>query len=211
MILETLSLGAIETNCYVLAVQEGAGAVIIDPGAEERKIRAVLARYDLHPELVVNTHGHYDHIGCDDKFNVPVAIHKDDVSFLKDPMLNLSGMFSVPYKTDAEIIPLEDKQVIEQGGITLEALHIPGHTPGGIALLLKSPQNNIVFTGDTLFCRGIGRSDLDGGDGALLIRKIKEKLFSLPDNTMVYPGHGPSTTIGEEKQHNPYFQTRGGG
>ncbi len=206
MIIEALSLGAMETNCYVLAAQEGAGAIIIDPGAEERKIRAVLARHDLHPALVVNTHGHYDHIGCDDKFNVPVAIHKEDASFLKDPMLNLSGKFCVPYKTEAKIIILEDKQLIEQEGIALEVLHIPGHTPGGIALLLKSPQNNIVFTGDTLFCQGIGRSDLAGGDEALLVRKIKEKLLSLPDNVTVYPGHGPSTTIGKEKRGNSFLK-----
>jgi glyoxylase-like metal-dependent hydrolase (beta-lactamase superfamily II) len=188
-----------QTNCYILAKVAGGEAVIIDPGAESRKIKAVLAKYKLKPAVVANTHGHYDHIGCDDEFQVPVLIHQDDTLFLNDPMLNLSGLFALPYKVGAKVITLEDGQIIEYAGITLKVLHIPGHTPGGVAFLLQAPQNNIVFTGDTLFCQGIGRSDLAGGDEALLIRKIKEKLLSLPDRTVVYPGHGPSTTIGEEK------------
>lgn len=205
MIFESITVGAMEVNCYILAEAINQDAIIIDPGAQLHKIEAVLKKFNLRPALVINTHGHYDHIGCDDKFGVPVMIHKDDASFLGDPALNLSGAFSVPYKAAVEIITLDDGQVIEHGGISFQVLHIPGHTPGGVALLLKSPQNNMVFTGDTLFRRGIGRSDLLGGDEALLMRKIKEKLLGLPDSTHVYPGHGPSTTIGEEKRTNPFL------
>jgi hydroxyacylglutathione hydrolase len=203
MILETINVGTMETNCYVLARGEGAQAVIIDPGAEERKIFAVLAKHRLKPGLVINTHGHYDHIGCDDKFNVPVVVHADDEIMLKDPRRNLSGMFALPYKVSSAIKTVQEKDMIELDGVHLEAWHIPGHTPGGMALLLKSPPGKVVFTGDTLFCQGIGRSDLDGGNEALLVESIRKKLLILPGDTLVYPGHGSATTISAE------LQTRG--
>jgi hydroxyacylglutathione hydrolase len=95
--------------------------------------------------------------------------------------------------------------VIELDGMRLKVLHIPGHTPGGIALLMEKPQDNIVFTGDSLFCQGIGRSDLPGGDELALIKYIKERLLTLSDDTIIYPGHGPSSTIGEEKKNNPFL------
>ena len=201
MIFETVSVGAMQVNCYILAGQEKGRAIIIDPGDQERKIKAALARHALVPALVVNTHGHYDHIGCDDKFGVPVYVHKDDVDFLKDPQLNLSGVFSLGYKVASAIMPLEDAQVLGVDGIELEVMHLPGHTPGGIALLLRKPAQRIVFTGDTLFAQGIGRCDLVGGDETLLIQSIRQKLFALADDTRIYPGHGPASTIGEEKQH----------
>jgi len=205
MIIENIPVGALESNCYVLASGEGKEAIIIDPGAEERKIRNVLDRHKLKPAIVINTHGHYDHIGADDKFGVPVYIHKLDSAMLKDPMLNLSGMFSLAYGVKSEIKTLEENQIIAHDGIELKVLHIPGHTPGGIALVLMKPDKHVVFTGDTLFCQGIGRSDLEGGDGELLVKAIKEKLLRLPSDTVVYPGHGPSTTIEEEKRGNPYL------
>jgi glyoxylase-like metal-dependent hydrolase (beta-lactamase superfamily II) len=205
MILETITIGAMEVNCYILARSEGQEAIIIDPGAEERKIGAALAKYQLRPGIVVNTHGHYDHIGCDDKFGVPVFIHKKDAPFLTNPLLNLSAVYAFPYKAAVQIATLEDKQLIEHAGLTLEVLHLPGHTPGGIALLLKKPQGKIVFSGDTLFCQGIGRTDLAGGDETLLLESIKERLLSLPADTVVYPGHGPATTIGEEKLNNSFL------
>ncbi|MCX5714111.1 MAG: MBL fold metallo-hydrolase [Candidatus Omnitrophica bacterium] len=203
MILEIINVGAMEVNCYILAESQGQDAIIIDPGAQVHKIKAALEKHNLKPAMVINTHGHYDHIGCDDKFNVPVMIHKYDAPFLEDPVLNLTALFFVPYKVAAKIVSLEDNQIIEHVWISLEVLHIPGHTPGCIGLLLKSPQDNIVFTGDTLFYQGIGRADLSGGDEALLIRKIREKLFILPDDTKVYPGHGPSTSIGDERGRFP--------
>jgi len=205
MILETVVVGALESNCYVLALKECGSAIIIDPGAEEHKIRKVLDTHKLKPALVINTHGHYDHIGADDKFGVAVYIHKLDAAMLKDPMRNLSGLFSLAYGVKSEVKTLEEGQVIAQDGIELKVLHIPGHTPGGIALVLTKPDGHIVFTGDTLFCQGIGRSDLEGGDGELLVRCIREKLLVLPPDTVVYPGHGPQTTIEEEKRENPYL------
>ncbi|MCX5707071.1 MAG: MBL fold metallo-hydrolase [Candidatus Omnitrophica bacterium] len=205
MILETITVGVMDTNCYVLAAAKNSEALIIDPGAEERKIRRVLEKHKLRPAFIINTHGHYDHIGVDDKFGVPVYVHKDDLALLRDPLLNLSGLFAMPYTVKSEIRILEDNLSIELVGLELKVLHIPGHTRGGIALLLKKPVERVVFTGDTLFCQGIGRSDLEGGNEALLIKSIREKLLTLPDETKIYPGHGPSSTIGVEKKNNPFF------
>lgn len=205
MILETVSVGPMGVNCYILALKENAKAIIIDPGDQARKINQVLEKYCLKPEFIINTHGHYDHIGADDKFDVPVYIHKNDSQFLKDAKLNLSAFFSVSYNVKSEVRHLEDNEIIKLGEIELKVLHIPGHTPGGVALLMLKPAERIVFTGDTLFCQGIGRSDLEGGNEQLLIKSIKEKLLILADDTVIYPGHGASSTIGEEKSNNPFF------
>jgi len=205
MILETIPVGPMEANCYILAAEEGSAAIIIDPGAQERLIHKALEKHALTPALVINTHGHYDHIGCDDKFGVPVYIHRDDLPLLKNGELNLSGLFSLAFEVKSEIRALEDNQIIEAGDIRLKVLHIPGHTPGGIALLVVRPQERIVFTGDSLFSQGIGRSDLAGGDEALLIKSIKERLLTLDPETVIYPGHGPSSTIGQEKKNSPYL------
>ena len=168
MILEIVSVGTMEVNCYILASAKGSKAVIIDPGDSEGKIRGALNKHGLSAGLVINTHGHYDHIGCDDKFGAPVYIHKEDLAMLRDAKLNFSAFFAVSYKVKSEIRSLEEGQVIGLDGIELKVLHIPGHTRGGIALVLMKQEEKIVFTGDTLFCQGIGRSDLEGGDADLL-------------------------------------------
>jgi len=139
------------------------------------------------------------------KFGVPVYVHSKDSALLKDPRLNLSGFFGSAYEVKSEIKVLEENAIIELDGLELKVLHIPGHTPGGIALLMQKPTKKIVFTGDSLFCQGIGRTDLAGGDESLLKNTIKEKLFCLDDDTVVYPGHGPTSTIGEEKRNNPFL------
>ena len=200
MILETVCVGPMQVNCYILASSKNSFCLIIDPGGEERKIRQVLDKHKLKPAFIINTHGHYDHIACDDKFGVPVYIHRQDLTFLKDPQLNLSGLFALPHRIKSEIKVLKDRDTIELDDIELQVLHVPGHTPGGIALLMKKPTNKIVFTGDSLFCQGIGRTDFAGGDQNLLIKSIKEKLLILADDTAIYPGHGLSSTIGEEKR-----------
>lgn len=205
MILETVCVGQMQVNCYVLALRKSSAAIIIDPGDQVRKIKQALDKHSLKPAFIINTHGHYDHIGCDDNFAVPIYIHKLDIHFLKEPELNLSNLFSLPYQVKSEIRTVEDNSIIELEDIQLKVLHIPGHTPGGMALLMQKPQDKIVFTGDTLFCQGIGRSDLVGGDGYLLIKSIREKLLVLSDDTVIYPGHGPSSTIGREKKENPFL------
>lgn len=205
MILETVCVGPMQVNCYVLASDVNSKAIIIDPGDEEHKIKKVLSKYKLKPAFIINTHGHIDHIGCDDKFDVPVYIHSQDLSLLNDPQLNLSNLLMSSFSVTAKIYALEDKEIIELDQIQLEAIHLPGHTPGGIALLMKRPKDKILFTGDSLFCQGIGRTDFPGADEGLLIKSIKERLFRLSDDTVIYPGHGPSSTIGKEKQDNPFL------
>jgi len=205
MILDTVIVGPMQVNCYLLAPSENSPAIIIDPGDQFRKIKQVLDKHKLKPAFIINTHGHYDHIGCDDKFGIPVYVHKEDIPLLKDSQLNLSGMFSMGYAVKSEIRQLEEGKIIELESVRLKVLHTPGHTPGGICLLLEKPIDKIVFTGDSLFYQGIGRSDLEGGSESLLIKSIKEKLLTLDDNTVVYPGHGPSSTIGEERKNNPFL------
>ena len=205
MILETVRVGGMQVNCYVLACAEGAKAVIIDPGDQAHRIKAVLEKHRLTPGIVINTHGHFDHIAKDDEFGVEVYVHKDDRPMLEDPARNLSASFSIPCKVSSCIKTLEDGDLVKFDCIELEVMHLPGHSPGGIALLMKSPETGIVFTGDTLFCRGVGRCDLPGGNEDSLGISIRDKLFTLPENTKVYPGHGPGTTIGEEKRANPFI------
>ncbi len=202
MILETIRVGQMQVNCYVIACAKEKEAIVIDPGADARAIKAVLNKYKLRPAMVINTHGHYDHIGCDDEFGVSVYVHKQDLAMLKDAGLNFSASFSLPHTVKSEIITLEDKQVIKLDCLELEIIHLPGHTPGGIALLMRRPQTGILFTGDTLFCQGVGRTDLPGGSQSQLEKSIRERLFVLPDETKVYPGHGTTTTIGKEKNSN---------
>jgi len=201
MILETVSVGPMGVNCYILASKENARAIVIDPGDQAHKINACLDKYKLTCAFIVNTHGHYDHIGADNKFDVPVYVHKDEVPLLRNPMLNLSGLFAIPYSVKSEIKTLEEGQILGLDDIELKVLHMPGHSPGGIALLMLSPRNDIVFTGDSLFCQGIGRTDLAGGNESLLVKSIREKLFILKSETIIYPGHGASSTIGQEKDN----------
>ncbi len=205
MILETVCVGALDVNCYILAPANAQEAIIIDPGDQENKIRRVLDKHKLRPAFIINTHGHIDHIGCDDAFGVPVYVHRDDAPLLKDAKLNLSTMLVESYSVKSAIKTLQDNQGISLDGIELQVIHTPGHTPGGICLLMKAPYDNILFSGDTLFCEGIGRTDFQGGDEGRLIRSIKDKLLVLADDTVIYPGHGPISTIGHEKKHNPYL------
>lgn len=205
MILETICVGPMQVNCYILASKASAEAIVIDPGDDEDKIKKVLNKHKLKPAFIINTHGHYDHIGCDNEFGVPIYIHAADLKLLQDAQLNLSGIFARPYSVKSEIRTLKNKEIIELDELQLEVIHTPGHTPGGISLLMKKPQNNILFTGDALFCQGIGRTDFIGGDEDLLLTSIRERLLCLADKTKIYPGHGPSSTIADEKKNNPFL------
>ncbi|HTY45315.1 MAG TPA: MBL fold metallo-hydrolase [Patescibacteria group bacterium] len=205
MIIESVEVGVFQANCYVIAERPSGQAIIIDPGDQERKIRKVLDAHNLTGGLVINTHGHIDHIRCNDAFGVPVYVHRLDLPMLKDCRLNLSGMFGAEYSTAAEAKAVTDGDTISLGSLKLKVLHIPGHTPGGIALLLEKPSPGAVFTGDSLFYRSIGRTDFPGAHEDALLTAIKDKLLSLPDATIVYPGHGIPTTIGDEKRENPFL------
>jgi len=205
MILETVPVGPFQANCYILAAKDNSAAIVIDPGWDEAKIRRILSQHNLKAAFIINTHGHIDHIGSDDSFGVPIYIHRDDAVLLEDPQLNLSNFLLSSFRVSSKVKILEDKQRIESGQIELEVIHTPGHTPGGICLLMRRPENKILFTGDSLFYQSIGRTDFPGADESLLIKSIKEKLLKLNDDTIIYPGHGPSSTIGQEKRDNPFL------
>jgi len=209
MKIEYLILGEYQTNCYVLRKDDSAkDCLIIDPGLEAGELIEFLNEQKMNPIAVVLTHGHIDHIAgvaaLRSQFpEIKVYIHNHDAEMLTDPNINLSAMSGTAFVTDAEDVSLKERDVIDLVGIKLLVLHTPGHTPGGISLYSK--EAGVVFVGDTLFADSIGRTDFPGGSMSQLMASVREKLFTLPDHTEVYPGHGPATTIAAEKAHNPFF------
>lgn len=200
-ILETIHVGLIEVNCYILADKRTREAVIIDPGADYDRIKERLERIKVLPKYVLDTHGHADHIGANGQFKLPILIHRLDALFLSDPKKNLSTMFGLDVVSPNAERLLEDKDVINIGDLALEVIHTPGHTPGSISIKC----NDLVFTGDTLFCEGVGRTDLPYASEKDLSKSLRERLLVLPDSTRIYPGHGPASTIGHEREHNPFL------
>ena len=209
MKIDRLILGAYETNCYVLRANEAAqDCLVIDTGLEGGGLVEFLGRHKLNPVTVVLTHGHVDHAAgvaaLREVFNgIEVHIHKLDADMLTGALTNLSALAGRSFKTNPADVLLEEGDVVEQAGIRLEVVHTPGHTPGGICLYGEG--EGLAFVGDTLFAGSIGRTDFPGGSMTQLVKSIKKKLCILPDETIVYPGHGPMTTIGGEKAHNPYL------
>lgn len=200
-IVEKYVVGPMEVNSYVLADPDTKDACVIDPGASPGKIKDYLEANGLNLKFIINTHGHGDHIAANGYLGVPVYIHRLDEDFLTDPAKNLSGFFGFLIKSPRAGRLLEDKDRIVLGNLSLEIIHTPGHTPGSVSI----KAGDIVFTGDALFRGGIGRTDFDYGDEELLVRSIKEKLLTLDDKTVVHPGHGDSSTIGEERDSNPFL------
>lgn len=204
MIIKTLPVGPIMANCFIVGCQETMQAAIIDPGDEAEKILQSVNDSNLEVKTIINTHGHFDHVsankGIHAATNAPILIHALDA-----PMLEHISASAANWGLSAENSPvpertLNDGDTIVFGRITLKVLHTPGHTPGGISLFAEGH----VFVGDTLFAGSIGRTDFPGGDFATLKSSIQDKLFTLGDDVRVYTGHGPETTIGHEKQHNPF-------
>ncbi|MGE5294697.1 MAG: MBL fold metallo-hydrolase [Solirubrobacterales bacterium] len=210
MQIDRLILGELQANCYVVRAEESAmECLVIDPGADPDELIDLIQRQGLNPVATVLTHGHADHIvgtaSLRQSFpRMRVYIHRLDAPMLTDPEANLSVFIGMCFTGEPADVLLEDGGVIELAGVKLEVLHTPGHSPGGICLY--SPQDGLVFVGDTLFAGSIGRSDFEGGDEAQLLESIRTKLLALPDSTVVYPGHGMRTTIGREKRANPYIQ-----
>jgi glyoxylase-like metal-dependent hydrolase (beta-lactamase superfamily II) len=200
--IHTMPLGPLQANCYV--IEKDGKALVVDPGAEAPKIKALLVKRGLTGEAVLLTHGHGDHIEAVRHLSLPVYMHADDELCLYDASRNLSeyaGMSFSMKKGTLSVTTVADGAVIPFAGETVRVIHTPGHTKGGVCYLIGSD----LFSGDTLFRRSVGRSDFPGGSHKQLIASVKEKLFILSDNTKVYPGHGPASTIGDEKRHNPFF------
>lgn len=201
LILKVVTVGQMEANCYILGCKETAQAIIIDPGDDYLRITNTLEESDLEAKLIINTHGHIDHIGANDKFGLPIWIHELDADYLIDPGKNLSELFGRPYTSPPATRLLKGGDKIKLDQISLEVIHTPGHTPGGICL----KTDGIIFTGDTLLCGGIGRTDFPYASEEELIKSIKEKILGLDDGVIVYPGHGPSSSIDKERRENPFL------
>jgi glyoxylase-like metal-dependent hydrolase (beta-lactamase superfamily II) len=206
VIIETLVVGPIQANCFILGHEETREAAVIDPGDEARRILAALGRHNLTLKTIINTHGHFDHVGGNKALQAatgaPILIHGGDA-----PMLAHLADSAAVWGMRVEDSPapdriLEDGDEIGFGALTLKVIHTPGHSPGGISLF--TPGH--LFVGDTLFAGSIGRTDFPGGDYGLLIDSVRSRLFVLGDDVRVYPGHGPATTLGRERQFNPFFQ-----
>jgi hydroxyacylglutathione hydrolase len=195
MIIEKIEVGDFATNCYLLACKKSKKTVIIDPGADTEKINSAIQKNSLAPDIIINTHGHIDHIKEDDKFNLPVYIHYKDKHCFKDPGRNLSSLFGIPLTFDITPEVIKGEQTIIVGELTLKFIHTPGHSPGSITI----QADNVLFTGDTLFASGRGRTDLPYAEEEKLFDSIKNKLLVFPESTVIYPGHGPVSTIGNEK------------
>lgn len=201
-------LGFIQTNCYIVSNAEKE-CLIFDPGGEGEKLISELRRLNLKPLAILLTHAHFDHIGAVEDvrnaYQIPVYIHTAEKKWLLDPSKNGSAKYaeipSIVCK-EADII-LEKESNLEIGGFSMQLLHTPGHSPGSITYYFAEAEFAIV--GDTLFQNSIGRTDLQGGNQAELMKSIHTKLLSLPESTIVYPGHGPATTIEDEMDSNPFL------
>ncbi len=209
MILKCIPVGALQANCYIVGDADTREVVVIDPGAEWEKIQTEISKNEYKVRYIIATHGHGDHIGAikdlKEGSNAEVVIHKDDSAMITDCKLNLSKFTGDGATQISHDIIVEDGDILEVGQYKFQIIHTPGHTRGGICILV----DNKLFSGDSLFQNTIGRTDLPGGDYQQLLDSINDKLMVLSDDIKVYPGHGQSTTIGVERQTNPYIKVEG--
>ena len=199
-------VGPVQTNCYFVTNIKTKEMIIIDPGACANQLAKKVDESGAKPVAILLTHGHFDHATdakpLADRYGIKIYIHEADKATLDDPQLNVSYMMGQSKTFYADVF-LKDKQEIDIAGFHIVVLHTPGHTPGGCCYYF--PYQNVVFSGDTLFCTSVGRTDFPKGSAAQIIRSIKEKLLPLPDETTVYTGHNDITTIGAERMYNPYL------
>ena len=206
MIFKGFAVGSYYSNCYIVGSEESREAAIIDPGADFKKIDGFIEEMGLTPIMIILTHYHGDHIGAVsdivNKYNTKVYIHRDDAEYLSDSSINFSKQIigkSIEIKPD---VLLDDGDVLELGELKFEIIHTPGHTKGGICIKV----DNIMMTGDTLFNKSIGRTDLPGGSYEEIINSVKEKIFKYDGDVIIYPGHNSPSTIKSEKLGNPFFK-----
>lgn len=205
MILRTVTVGITMTNCYLVGCEETREGVVIDPGGHPDRILRAIEETGLTIRYVLNTHCHFDHMGANadivEATGALLALHPAEL-----PILEARGgasWFGVPVKASPPPdVELHGGDLLEIGRLRLQVLETPGHSPGGLTFYLA--EEKAAFDGDVLFAMGVGRTDLPGGDWETLLRSIREVLFALPDDTVIYPGHGPHTTVGREKRMNPW-------
>lgn len=204
MIIEPHVVGPLQVNSFIIGCEVSKEAVVVDPGEEGERILTRLAALGLQLKMIINTHGHFDHVGANrllvEQSGAEILIHRADAELL--PKAKEHGR---KYGLDVQVSPppsriVQGGETLNVGTLQMQVIATPGHTPGGISLLIGEH----LFAGDTLFADSVGRTDLPGGDHNTLVASIRKKLFILPDETIVHPGHGPDTTIGREKRLNPY-------
>jgi hydroxyacylglutathione hydrolase len=210
VILEMITVGPFQENCYVIGDESSGAGAVIDPGDEAVRIALLVEQTGLQVEQIVITHAHIDHVGAVaalvDEYSCPVLMHAE-----AEPMLEQLPTQAMMMGLRFGKVPkvhryVEDNEVLTVGGLELRSLYTPGHAPGHLAFYVEG--EGMVLSGDALFAGSVGRVDLPGGSMEVLMRSIEQRLLTLPDETRVYPGHGPPTTIGEEKMNNPFV--RGG-
>lgn len=208
MKIDILPLGIVQANCYILQDNKKK-CIIVDPGGQGEMLIDFIKEKNVTPIAILLTHAHFDHIGAVDEvlsvWDVPIYMHKKEFSWLKDPKLNGSNFFGLPDVTVNKIpvkLKMDEKLIIED--FQFDLFHTPGHSPGSVSFYMK--DEGIVISGDALFQGSVGRTDLVEGNFEILKKSIEEKLFTLPDETVVYSGHGMSTTIGYEKSYNSYLK-----
>jgi glyoxylase-like metal-dependent hydrolase (beta-lactamase superfamily II) len=208
MILEMLTVGPFQENCYVIGDEASGVGAIVDPGDEAARISLAVEQTSLEIGRILVTHAHIDHVGAvgalADEYACPVLMHAEAEPMLQQLPTQAMMMGLRFGKVPAVDRHIEDEEVLKIGDLELRSLYTPGHAPGHLAFYVEGEE--LLLSGDALFAGSVGRTDLFGGDMELLMRSINERLLRLPDETRVYPGHGPRTTIGTERAHNPFLQ-----
>ena len=213
MIHEVVVVGPLQCNCSILGDEDTREAIVVDPGDEVERILAVLKKHRLQAKTIINTHAHFDHVGsCADLKEVTGAaiwLHRADLS-IYETAPRQAQMFAEYGVDPVRVTPVDqfirDGDGLQVGKLAAQIIHTPGHTPGSLSLHLPGSARDLLLAGDTLFQGSIGRTDLPGGDFDQILKSIKDRLLRLDDETEVWPGHGPRTTIGRERRTNPFLR-----
>lgn len=206
MRINKLVVGPVTTNCYIVSNENTKEAIIIDPGAEPDRIMRKVEEEGVLVKAILLTHGHFDHVMAvnelKNRCHAKVYVGEEDADLMENPDENVSAMFGQPYIARADET-LRDGEQLQMAGFSIEVLHTPGHTKGGVCYYFK--DEGVLFCGDTVFFQSVGRTDFPTGNSRILSESIQNKIFSLPDDVQLFTGHGESTTVGYEKKYNLFF------